>query len=35
MMWFIAIATGIAAASMAVTGVLQLAAPHLLRDDAQ
>ena len=35
MMWFIAIATGIAAASMAVTGVLQLTAPHLLRDDAQ
>ena len=35
MMWFIAIATGTAAASMAVAGLLHLAAPHLLRDDAQ
>lgn len=34
-MWFIAIATGIAAAAMAVAGVLKLTAPHLLGDDAQ
>mgnify|MGYP006427192591 CR=1 FL=1 len=35
MMWFIAIATGIAAAAMVVAGLLHLFAPHLLRDDAQ
>ena len=34
-MWFIAIGTGIAAASMVIAGVLKLAAPHLLGDDAQ
>ncbi|WP_397541975.1 TRAP transporter small permease subunit [Roseovarius salis] len=34
-MWFIAIATGIAAAAMVVAGLLHFLAPHLLRDDAQ
>jgi TRAP-type C4-dicarboxylate transport system permease small subunit len=34
-MWFIAIATGIAALSMAVAGLLTLFAPQLLRDDTQ
>ncbi|WP_101065793.1 TRAP transporter small permease [Roseovarius salinarum] len=34
-MWFIAIATGIAAVSMVVAGLLTLLAPQLLRDDTQ